>query len=200
MSDHPNPPVDNTETDLALLEETMRSLPVPAHAAEIISDGLNFLYENGADDKAEVLEDIHRAASAMLQTTQQINQGFGAALHIAKSLREQREEARQALSDLRKALDQIDLDHEDVAAVWEAAEECFNEDQLWYIFDLMYEEVAERIYGSSPLLLTEAHELLDVLTGGRLDEGHYLWDELRGWMRRARETADTGICPPAAAD
>jgi len=193
VSDHQNPLVDNTETELALLEETMRSLPVPARAAEIISDGLNFLYDNGADDQAEVLEDIHRAASAMLQTTQQINQGFGAALHIAKALREQ---ARRTLADLKEAIETCDTDVPEIEGLAEMLRE-EQDEMLWYTLD---DILLDQITCNTPLDYREGNHLLAVLEGGDLDSDHYLWDELRDWIRRAQMTIDTCICPEPAAN
>jgi hypothetical protein len=196
----PNPPVDTTETELAVLEETVRHLPVPTQAAELIADALNFLAENGAGHQAAVLDDVYDATSTMLQTAQQLDQGFRASLNIAKTLRQQREDARQALADLKKALDEADLNNDDVAQLWEAAEECFNEEQMWYIWDVMYEEVTERIWNSTPLSFEESRDLLNALTEEWIDSEHYLWNDLRDWLRRIKETADTGLCPPPAAD
>ncbi len=200
MTENQNPPADNTETELAVLEETVRNLPIPTQAAELIADALNYLANDGAEDKAVVLDDIYNATSAMLQTAQQLDQGFRASLNIAKTLRQQREDARQALASLKDALQNADTDNDDVAALWEAAEECFNEEQMWYIWDMMYDEVTDRIWNSTPFSYEEARDLINALTDEWIDENHYLWDELRDWLRRIKETADTGICPPPAAD
>ena len=191
----PQPPVD-TENELAVLEETVRGLQVPTHAAELIADALNFLADHGAGHQVAVLDDVYTAASQMLTTAQKLDQGFRASLAIAKTLRQQREDTRRALADLQRAIEECDVENPDIEALAESIRE-EQDEMLWYALDDM---LAENIAENSPLTYTESWELMNMLTyGSNFDQGHYLWDELRDWIRRAEEFNRTGLTPPSAA-
>jgi hypothetical protein len=68
-----------------------------------------------------------------------------------------------------------------------------------YIFDIAWEHVTECIADNTPLDWDESRQILSLLSGAELEEDHYLWGDLRDWMRRASEYTRTGITPPAAA-
>ena len=182
------PPVD-TENELAVLEETVRGLQVPTHAAELIADALNFLAEHGADQQVAVLDDVYTAASQMLTTAQKLDQGFRASLAIAQTIRQQREDARQTLADLKEAMSDVDTSVPEIDDLWQTIEEIINEENENYLYDAMHELIVDQIACDSGLEYIEAVTLLNLLTDGSIDENSDLWDELRDWMRRAAEAS-----------
>jgi len=184
----PQPPVD-TENELAVLEETVRGLQVPTHAAELIADALNFLAEHGADQQVAVLDDVYTAASQMLTTAQKLDQGFRASLAIAQTIRQQREDTRQTLADLKEAMSDVDTSVPEIDDLWQTIEEIINEENENYLYDAMHELIVDQIACDSGLEYIEAVTLLNLLTDGSIDENSDLWDELRDWMRRAAEAS-----------
>ncbi len=186
MTENQNPPVDNTETELAVLEETVHNLAIPVQSAELIADALNFLAEHGADDKAAVLNDIYDATSAMLQTAQQLDQGFRASLNIAKTLRQQREDARQALADLKEAIDTCDVENPEIEALAESIRE-EQDEMLWYFFEEM---LIDHLVDDTPLTYQEGSRFIQALR--EIDAGDVLIAELKEWIERAYAV----VCPP----
>lgn len=194
----PTAPAADREIDqrLATIQGAFSVLADPIPIIEDIEAELDILADEEADPEA--LQAIHSNAIALLDTQQRISSALKSVMEISAALRAQREEARQTLSDLRIAIETADTAVPEIEALWEMIEES-NMEWLMFSLDGEWERPVDELINTTPLDEDEARLLINILIGQDLDLDHYLWDELRDWMRRARETADTGICPPPAA-
>ncbi len=189
-------PAADQEIDarLAVVQEAVSVLANPIPVLEDIEAELDMLNDEEADPEA--LNAIHENAITLLDSQQRLATAFMTTLELAKALKDQREQARQTLAELQRAIEECDTDNPDIdALVMSISEE--QEEWIWYTLDDMQ---AENIAEESGLDYSEAYQMMNILTGGGLDTDHYLWGELRDWMRRAQETIRSGICPPPAAD
>jgi DNA repair exonuclease SbcCD ATPase subunit len=188
-------PAADQEIDarLAVVQEAVSTLANPIPILEDIEAELDILNEEAADPEA--LNAIHTNAITLLDAQQRLATAFMTTLELAKALKDQREQARQTLAELKRAIEECDIENPDVEALAESIRE-EQDEMLWYTLDDM---LADNIAQNSALTYVEANDLLCLLTG-EIDTDHYLWDELRDWMRRASEYTRTGITPPAAAN
>lgn len=193
-------PVADEAAQLTALVTQVSALPAPSVAGDLITDAINFLFENGAADKKVVLDDIYTSASALVTAVQQTTQAFTATMSIAQTLRKQREEARQALETLKHAVETADTSVPEINELWDSIADLINEENMECIWDVADNYIAESISDNTPLTWSETHTLLDLLQGGEIEPDHYLWDVLRDWMRRASEFLRTGVTPPPGAD
>lgn len=191
-------PAADREIDarLAVVQEAVSVLANPIPVLEDIEAELDILNDEAADPDA--LNAIHNNAVTLLDSQQRLATAFMTTLELAKALKDQREQARQRLADLKEAIDNADTSVPEIESLWEMVEES-NMEWLMYSFDDEWERPVEDLINTTPLDEDEAHSLINVLIGQDLPQDHYLWDELRDWIRRAEETALTGICPPPAA-
>ena len=195
----PTPAADQEiDQRLAVVQEAVSVLANPIPVLEDIEAELDILNDEEADPEA--LNAIHNNAVTLLDSQQRLATAFMTTLEaLAKALKDQREAARKALDELKNAIDDVDLNVPEVERLATMIKEMQSEDQMWYFDDMAWEHVEEGIVESSPLDYTEASGLLSMLTDGEIEHDHYLWDELRDWMRRTRDYINTGITPPPAA-
>ncbi len=191
-------PAADQEIDqrLAVVQEAVSVLANPIPVLEDIEAELDILNDEEADPEA--LNAIHENAITLLDSQQRLATAFMTTLELAKALKEQREQARQGLDELKQAISSADLNVPEIEGLWETIEEMVSEDSMNYFDDYAWDSMIDRIAEETPLDYRESYQLLNLLTGEQIEENHYLWDELRDWMRRAEETAKTGICPPPA--
>lgn len=174
---------NDVSTELIALSEQVHALADTGPVVEALSDSLNYLYETGADARA--LETVHANASTLLDTTQQLNQAFGAAMKIAQLIRQQRDQTQQALVDLKKAMAVIDTDVPEVEELFESVEQITIEgvqDDMWV---WMWDFVHDQITAATPLNWFQADILTTALTSGMIPQNDPLWTELLDWLERA---------------
>jgi hypothetical protein len=178
-----SPDLVDREVDraLAAVEQHVNDLADPRDSAGAIADALDRLYASGAD--AGTVNAIHAHAVEMLETSQSLHQVVQTTLEMARALREQRERLRQAIAEMDTSVPEI----EDLV---ETIREETSEEEYWYLQDMIVDSVVEDLALNTPLSWQEASQLADViLTGGELEDGHPLWDELREWLAAvARES------------
>ena len=171
----------HTQTDLAgelaLVEQQARALGNPLPAVDAIVDDLNRLYDRGAD--LPTLQAIQANAGALLDAVQQSGQTLHAALDLAGRIKQQRDLTRQALDDLKRAIDTVDLDVPEIEALFETVEEMVTEQTWEYIWEVQIDGVVS----NTPLSWDEASRLVGILDGDHnLTDGDPLWDALREWI------------------
>lgn len=188
---------DDVTTQITTLEQTLSGLIDPARFADTIMDTLNDLAQQEADPAS--LDAIFSSANALTETASTLNQTMRASLHLAKTVKEQRDAARKALADLREAMRTVDFTDPDVEALRETVEEIVIEWHQESWFDEMEETYVENIVQYTPLDYHGAEALLDLLTGGGPDIDSYIWSELSDWIRRAQNIAEVG-CEPMEFD
>lgn len=183
MNDQPDltQPADDV-TALAALEQTASALVDPTIAADVIEQGLNFIYTNEGEHLEAVLDDIQLSVNALVANADDLGAKLQAAVAMAKTLREQRESARQALQDLQDAIVNHDLSHPEIDGLIDSLTESITweiEEQIW---DVLWEHVIDRITDESPLDYTQANHLLDILTGGEVAHDSPVWREITEWI------------------
>ena len=181
MTDQPTTQADEAIA-LAALEQAANAVVDPTIAADVIVDGLNFLYDNGAEDQGVVLDDIQAQASALVTSVQQLDTHLKSAVSLAATLREQRESARQKLAELKTAIEDRDKGNPQIEMLIDDLEETIVEETQFYIWEAMWEHVIDRIFDETPLHYDKASRLLAVLTEGELAHDSPLWTELVEWL------------------
>ena len=181
MTDQPTTQADEAIA-LAALEQAANAVVDPTIAADVIVDGLNFLYDNGAEDQGVVLDDIQAQASALVTSVQQLDTHLKSAVSLAATLREQRESARQKLAELKTAIEDHDKGNPQIEMLIDDLEETIVEETQFYIWEAMWEHVIDRIFDETPLHYDKASRLLAVLTEGELAHDSPLWTELVEWL------------------
>jgi len=163
--------------ELALVEQQARALGNPLPAVDAIVDDLNRLYDHGAD--LPTLQAIQANAGALLDAVQCSGQTLHAALDLAGRIKQQRDLTRQALDDLKRAVDTVDLDVPEIEALFETVEEMVTEQTWEYIWEVQIDGVVS----NTPLSWDEASRLVGILDGDHnLADGDPLWDALREWI------------------
>jgi len=188
------------EDQLTLLDHEVTDLIDPGNFVRLIDLELDELWNQGADKDA--INAISSNTVALLESAQKLNASFRASMDIAQKLREQREAARIELAELKTALDEVDLSIPAIEALVEGIEEEAVETAEMFAMEMMWDHYIDRITDETPLTYSEALSLMSRLTddAGDIDVDHYLWDELKDWMRRCDEYARTGITPPREVD
>lgn len=184
---------DDVTTQIATLEQTVSGLIDPARFADNIMDSLNDLAQQEADPAS--LEAIYSNASALTDTASTLNQTMQASLKLARSVQQQRDAAKKALDDLREAMRRVDTLDPEISAFYDSVEEVL---MVWHQeswVDDMYEMLIDEAINFTCLDGNEVGQLLDMLTGDGPDYDHYLWHELREWIRRAEHVVETGHEP-----
>lgn len=198
---NPATPAADQEIDarLAVVQEAVSVLANPIPLLEDIENELDLLAGDEADPEA--LNAIHTNAVTLIDSQQRLATAFMTTLELAKALKDQREAARQTLADLKKSINDADMNVPEIEALWETIEEMVSEDNMYYMDEYAWDTITDQIANESPLDYSEAVRILNLLTGGNIiDDDHYLWDELRDWIRRANECSRTGLTPPPAID
>jgi hypothetical protein len=185
----PATPAADQEIDarLAVVQEAVSTLANPIPILEDIEAELDILAGEEADPEA--LDAIHNNAITLLDSQQRLATAFMTTLELAKALKDQREQARQGLAELKQAIDDADRDVPEVESLWQTIEEIISEENEMYLWDMMYEVIDDQIAFGSGLSHTEAAALTNLLTGGCFEDDHPLWDELRDWIRRAEKAS-----------
>jgi hypothetical protein len=184
------------ESRLTVVQQAVNDLVDTEFIVEDIENELDILAEEDADPEA--LGAIHSHAVTLLDAQTRLNAAFQTALELAAALKSQRESARQSLVELKAAIANIDTDVPEINDLWLSAEESASEWLMYSLYD-EWETVVEQLINTTPLEEDEASKLIGVLTD-EFDPEHYLWDELRDWIRRMDETIRTGITPPIGVD
>ena len=184
------------ESRLTVVQQAVDDLVDTNFIVEDIENELDILADE--EDDPEALGAIHGHAITLLDAQARLNAAFQTALELAAALKGQRESARQSLVELKAAIANIDTDVPEINDLWQAAEESASEWLMYSLYD-PWENVVEQLINTTPLEEEEASKLIGVLTE-EFDPEHYLWDELRDWVRRADEFVRTGITPPIGVD
>jgi hypothetical protein len=189
---------EEIESRLITVERAVNDLVDTGFVVEDIENELDILTEDDADPEA--VGAIHSHVITLLDAQERLNSAFKTAMELARALKDQREQARGALDELKEAVRNADQNVPEVEDLYTTIEEMIAEEQMYYFDDVSWEVVQESIADSSPLSHAEVSHLLALLNSGDIEERHYLWDELRDWMRRADEFVRTGITPPIGVD
>lgn len=172
--------------DLLAIQQRVVALADPSALVDGVLADLDRLYQDGADPG--VLNAIEDSTADLLAHARQLHDTVTATVELARTLRTQREEARQALDELRSAVRTVDTDVPEIEELYEAIEETTME----WLWDTIYEQIYDQIVINSPLHWNEAVDLISLLTEGELADDHPLWNEVREWLDAARrETGDT---------
>jgi hypothetical protein len=181
-------PADELAHELALVSDQVRALADPAGAVDTIVVALDRLYAQGADDQA--LADIQAGGEQLLTITDASTQALRGAVELAQRIKQQRDQAEDALKRLRQAMDEIDTDMPEIQAMFESVEEMLMDETWAYIFDTLYEVVYDNVFSNTGLDYAEAVTLIELLTDYSIREDHPLWDELRTWMAKVQREAE----------
>jgi methylthioribose-1-phosphate isomerase len=181
-------PADELTHELALVSDQVRALADPTGAVDTIVVALDRLYAQGADDQA--LADIQTGGEQLLAITDASTQALRGAVELAQRIKQQRDQAEDALQRLRQAMDALDTDMPEIQALFESVEEMLMDETWEYIYDTLWETVYDRVFSATPLDYRESVTLTDYLTDGCLPLDHPLWDELRAWMAKVEACED----------
>ena len=177
---------DNITTELTTLEQQAAQVPSVQHAAEDISAELDYLQDVGADARA--LDVIHNSAADLFDASQQLGQAFGTAISLAQRIKQQRDAASEALSDLKQAVADADVSVPEIGRMFESIEEMMVETTQYWMMDMQWEMLVDELINVSSLSEDEASYLANVLLGQEaIPDDHPLWDDLRQWIVRAKE-------------
>ena len=102
----PTPAADQEiDQRLAVVQEAVSVLANPIPVLEDIEAELDILNDEEADPEA--LNAIHQNAITLLDSQQRLATAFMTTLELAKALKDQREQARQTLAELQRAVDDV---------------------------------------------------------------------------------------------
>jgi hypothetical protein len=191
-------PADDLDSRLAVIQEAANNLINPALLVEDIENELDILAEEQADPEA--INAIHTNAITLFDAQERLTTAFATTMEVAQTLKQQREDARTALADLKRSIAEANIDVPEIEDLWTTIEEMVSDDQMLYFDDMAREHIIERIWDASPLDYSESNRIVDLLTGNEIETDHYLWDDLRDWMRRADELIRTGVTPSPEID
>jgi hypothetical protein len=173
---------DSETAALTTLEARASALADPSAAIDTIVNALDYLDESGADPAA--LDEIHASAEELVESIQALDNISKDSVDLAKSLRQQREEARQALAELKEAIESADTSVPEIEMLWSAVEESNMEWLMYSLFD-EWERIVDELINVTPLDEDEARSLISVLASEDLPADSPLWDDLRDWIARA---------------
>ena len=179
---------DDLDHALALVTDQVRALADPIGAVDTIVDGLEKLYAQGAD--ADALADIQAGGEQLLALTDASTQALRGAVDLAQRIKRQRDQVQQALSNLKRAIVDVDTDVPEVAYLSEAIEELVRDEAWEYMLDTLWEDIVDDIVGNTGLNYSETWDLLDLLRDSGLDDTHPAWSDLRTWMAQAHQAQE----------
>jgi methyl-accepting chemotaxis protein len=182
---------------LATVERQVEALADTGQVVEQMAGALDYLYETGAD--ATALQAVSDNASQLLETNQQLDQALKSVAEIARTIQQQRDATRQALSELKAAIEQADTGVPEISDLYESLSEMAQEDAETYLMEVLWEIVVDNITSTTSLSYSEAVELTDLLTGGLIEEDHPVWQELREWISRSVMLLEDGSHQPETA-
>ena len=183
---------------LATVEMQVGALADTTQVVEELAGALDYLYDTGADSSA--LQVVSDNASMLLETNQQLDQALKSLAEIARTVQQQRDATRQALTALKAAIEDVNTNVPEIAELYDTVSETVQEDVESYMLDVMWEILVDHITTESPLTYSEALELTDLLTGGLIDPEHPVWQDLRSWISRCVMLVEDGIHPEAEAE
>ncbi len=176
----PTPAADQEiDQRLAVVQEAVSVLANPIPVLEDIEAELDILNDGEADPGA--LNAIHENAITLLDSQQRLATAFMTTLELAKALKDQREQARQTLADLQRAVEECDVENPDIEALAESIRE-EQDEMLWYFFEEM---LIDHLVDDTPLTYQEGNHFITVLR--EIDAGDVLIAELKEWIERAYE-------------
>ena len=178
---------------LATVEMQVGALADTTQVVEELAGALDYLYDTGADSSA--LQVVSDNASMLLETNQQLDQALKSLAEIARTVQQQRDATRQALSHLKAAIEDVNTNVPEIAELYDTVSETVQEDVESYMLDVMWEILVDHITTESPLSYSEAVELTDLLTGGLFEQDHPIWQELRDWINHGILLIEEGIPP-----
>ena len=178
---------------LATVEMQVGALADTTQVVEELAGALDYLYDTGADSSA--LQVVSDNASVLLETNQQLDQALKSLAEIARTVQQQRDATRQALSHLKAAIEDVNTNVPEIAELYDTVSETVQEDVESYMLDVMWEILVDHITTESPLSYSEAVELTDLLTGGLFEQDHPIWQELRDWINHGILLIEEGIPP-----
>src|SRR5574342_429276 len=128
-------PAADQEIDarLTVVQEAVSTLANPIPILEDIEAELDVLNEEEADPEA--LNAIHTNAITLLDAQQRLAAAFMTTLELAKALKDQREQARQGLAELKQAIENADTDVPEIEQLWQMVEESNMEWLMYSLFD-----------------------------------------------------------------
>lgn len=182
MTVQPHTDTDHTpEQTLLTVQQRLNALVDPAEIADDVEARLDRLFAEGADPG--VIDAIADNTADLVDQAHVLQDNLRTTLETARALRDQREQARQALENLREAMRNVDTDVPEIEELYEAIEEI----NVSYMWDYIYESVYDQITQNTPLNWDEAVDLVTLVTEGGLGAGvleddHPLWRELREWL------------------
>lgn len=178
---------------LATVEMQVGALADTTQVVEELAGALDYLYDTGADSSA--LQVVSDNASMLLETNQQLDQALKSLAEIARTVQQQRDATRQALTALKAAIEDVNTNVPEIAELYDTVSETVQEDVESYMLDVMWEILVDHITTESPLSYSEAVELTDLLTGGLFEQDHPIWQELRDWINHGILLIEEGIPP-----
>lgn len=190
-NDHDSP---DYSAQLATVEMQVNALANTDQVVEQMAGALDYLYETGADTSA--IQVVSDNASQLLEANQQLDQALKSVAEIARTIQQQRDVTRQALGNLKAAIEDADMSVPEIASLYDELSEMAQEDAETYILEIMWEIVVNNITDNTSLSYSEAIELTDLITGGLIEEDHPIWQELRSWISRCNLLLEEGIHQP----
>jgi hypothetical protein len=184
-------PTDELAHELALVSDQVRALADPAGAVDTIVVALDRLYAQGADDQA--LADIQAGGERLLAITDASTQALRGAVELAQRLKQQRDQVEKTLSELKRAMENLDFGVPEIEQLFESVEEMMADEVWMYAIDSLWENIMDDIATNTGLTYSEADDLIDLLRFCSLNVDHPAWSELHAWMartQRAQEQAD----------
>lgn len=185
-------------SQLATVEMQVGTLADTHQVVDQMAGALDYLYETGADSAA--IQVLSENASQLIEANQQLDQAMKAVAEIARTIQQQRDVTRQALSTLKAAIEDADTGVPEIADLYDSLSEMAQEDAECYVLDVMWEIVVDNVTSNTSLTYSEAIELVDLLTGGLIEENHPIWQELRSWISRCILLLEEGIPQPEGDD
>lgn len=165
---------------LTVVAQQTINLPAPDRITDAIYAQLDALHADGADPGR--LDDIAVAARDLTAQAEHLHDLVHNVLEAGRTIREQRDRARAALVDFKRAVSMIDTDVPEVEELYQAAEEV-----IWnFIEEQDKNHLLDAIVAHTGLDDDEAHALYRVLTGNGPAPDNPLWDEVRDWLRHVR--------------
>ncbi|WP_119069168.1 hypothetical protein [Aggregatilinea lenta] len=183
---------------LATVELQVGALADTDQVVEELAGALDYLYETGADTAA--LQVVSDDATRLLEANQQLDQALKTVAEVARTIQQQRDATRRALTDLKAAIEDADTAVPEISDLYDALSEVAQEDAETYLMEILWDVVVDSITANTALTYSEAVELTDLLTGGLIDPEHPAWQDLRDWISRCVMVVEDGIRPEAEAE
>ncbi len=181
----PTNPVITPDPDpadaLTVVQVQSNALVEPALIADDITARLDRLFDDGADP--QVIQALADQTADLVDMSDALQGYLRTAIESARALRDQREQARQQLADLKTAMEDVNVSVPEIEALYASVEEMM----LDWVWELSDENLREDIMANTGLTYPEAVKLLDILRGDGPSPDSPLWNELREWINFAQQ-------------